>query len=452
MPFHTSPKPYRPFLEPLEDRRVPTTIAGLENGFAPQKIDFFDSATPARIFSQLRITNVVSGDTIQSIAFRPATGGLYAIGVNINTGTGRIYILNQVTAAATLLSPVIGFGLSTPLFPAAGNSFSITFDPVVDQIRVIGSNGANLRINPATGTVTAVETPIAGSGGTVLIAAAAFDQQVTGTTTSTLFGLDVIQNALVRIGSVNGTPLSPNLGTVTKVGFLGSISGSPSGFGVVPSASPGGVAFAIFTDGVLPAGSLIPATDSRLVQVNLATGASTVLGIIGNGTFPVSGLAVVPSPTKGISTTLTANQRFVQHVFQDLLGRPVEAGSLPLLAALLDQGVSRLQFVTAVEQSPEFLQRFVNEAFQIGLNSPPPAAVLGLLVPFLQNRGSDLVFLGITGATLEAFVTRFFLDDLHRTPSAAEVASHTLFIEEGGSLLLDEALIVSSDEFLARIP
>jgi hypothetical protein len=452
MPLHTSPAPYRPFLELLEDRRVPTTLAGLENGAAPQRIVFFDSATPARIFSQLTITNVLAGDTIQSISFRPATGGLYALGVNSNTGTGRIYALNEATAAATLLSPLTGFGLATVLGPAAGGSFSITFDPVADQIRLIGSNGANLRINPALGTVTAVDTPLVGSGGTILIAAAAYDRKVSGTTATSLFGVDVIQNALDLIGSSNGTPISPNLGTVTRVGFFGNVFGSPSGFDVVPSTSPGGSAFAVFTDTVLPAGSLFPATDSRLVQINLATGAATQIGFIGNGTFPVSGLAVVPAQTSGNPTATTANQRFVEHVFEDLLGRPVEAGSLPLLASLLDQGVSRLQFVTAVQQSPEFLQRFVNEAFQLGMKPPPPADELAVFVTYLQNGGSDLAFLTVTGTTPQAFVNLFFLKDLHRAPSAAEVDLHTLFIEESGSLRQDEALIVSSDEYFNRNP
>src|SRR5258707_7437066 len=136
MTFATSRKPYRPSLELLEDRRVPTTLAGLENGAAPQRIDFFDSATPGKIFSRLTITTVLSGDSIESIAFRPATGGLYALGVNSNTSTGRIYALNQATAAATLLGPASGFGLTTVLGPVAGAGFSITFDPAADQIRL----------------------------------------------------------------------------------------------------------------------------------------------------------------------------------------------------------------------------------------------------------------------------------------------------------------------------
>src|SRR5437868_94467 len=127
MSFLTSRPTYRPALETLEDRRVPTTLAGLENGPAPQHIDFFDSATPATIFSRLTITNVVAGDTVEAIAFRPATGGLYALGVN--STSGRIYTLNESTAAATLVSPLTGFGL-TGVGPVSGTNFSIRFDPV----------------------------------------------------------------------------------------------------------------------------------------------------------------------------------------------------------------------------------------------------------------------------------------------------------------------------------
>ncbi len=437
--------PYRPRLEALEDRRVPSTLAGLENGPAPQHLDFFDSATPATIFSRIPITNVLPGDTIESIAFRPATGGLYALGVN--STSGRIYVLNQATGAAALLSPAGGFGL-TGLGPVAGMGFSIKFDPAADIIRLIGSNGENLRINPANGTVAAVDTPLAGGGSTTQIAAIAFDRNFAGTAATTLFGLDGVQLALDRIGDVNGSPRPAGSGTVTPVGPLGSFFGSPSGFDIVPGTSPGGTGYAVFTDFPFPLGSGVPATDSRLFRVNLATGAASEIGVIAFGAFPISGLAVVPSRAAitGLPAGSTANQRFVNNVFLDLLGRPVDAASLPLLAGLLDQGVSRLQFVNAVEQSPEYLQRLVNEAFSLGGQAAPPAPVLNFLTAFLQNGGSDLALLAITGATPQAFVTRFFQDDLHRTPGAAEVALHTLFIEQTGSLRQDQAFIVASDE------
>src|SRR5205807_8636810 len=118
--------------------------------------------------------------------------------------------------------------------------------------------------------------------------------------------------------------------------------------------------------------------------------------------------------------------------------RTVDSASLPLLAALLDQGLSRLQFVHAVEQSPEYLQRLVNESFQLGNKAAPSAADLNVFVSFLQNGGSDLVLLAIPGATPQAFVNRFFQDDLHRTPSAAELAVHTFFVQAAGSLRTDQ--------------
>jgi hypothetical protein len=435
----------------LEDRRVPTTLVGLENGPAPQHIDFFDSATPANIFSRLTITNVVAGDTIVSIAFRPATGGLYALGVN--STSGRIYTLNEATAAASLVSPVVGFGL-TGLGPVSGSAFSISFDPVLDQIRLIGSNGTNLRVSPATGTVLAADTALAGGGGTTQLSAIAYDRDVPGATASTLFGVDGAQLLLDRIGDVNGTPRSANSGTVATLGPLGSFFGSPSGFGIVPSSSPDGTAFAVFTAFPFPQANNLPATDSRLFQVNLANGAATLIGNIGNGSFPVTGLAVLPSAgPSSLPASASANQRFVVHVFQDLLGRgSVNLGEIAPLVALLDQGFDRLQFVNAVEQSPEFLQRLVNESFSLGGKPPPSAADLNLFVSFLQNGGSDQVLLTITGATPQAFVNLFFTKDLHRTPNSAEVAVHTFFIQAGGSLRQDEALIVASDEYFNRNP
>jgi hypothetical protein len=211
------PRGWRPLLEVLEGRCVLTTLMALDSD-APHLL-VFDSATPGAIIDNVQVSGLLSGDTLQGIRFRPSTNALYALGSD-GRGTSRLYTVDLVSGAATLLSPAAGF-------PGGG---SFDFDPVTDQIRLIGSDGTNRRLDPATGTVVATDTslkipPGPGSGGIGIfgVSPIAYDRKVPGDTATTLFGLgggliggDFGGDALVTIGSVNGCPIRPIPGSSTK--------------------------------------------------------------------------------------------------------------------------------------------------------------------------------------------------------------------------------------------
>ncbi|MBI5090679.1 MAG: DUF4394 domain-containing protein, partial [Actinobacteria bacterium] len=59
----------------------------------------FDAAAPSTITQTTPITGLQPGETVVGIDVRPATGGLYAVGV---TGSvGRMYVINRTSGAAT---------------------------------------------------------------------------------------------------------------------------------------------------------------------------------------------------------------------------------------------------------------------------------------------------------------------------------------------------------------
>jgi hypothetical protein len=100
------------------------------------------------------------------------------------------------------------------------------------------------------------------------------------------------------IGSLDGTPNSPNGGTITSVGSLGLGANLNDNIGFDISGVSG-IAFASITAGGI----------SRLFTINLATGATTNLGVIGIGTVPFSSIAaaaVVPEPNTATLLLLTA--------------------------------------------------------------------------------------------------------------------------------------------------
>jgi hypothetical protein len=88
-------------------------------------------------------------------------------------------------------------------------------------------------------------------------------------------------------GGRDGNP-SPNLGQLFSIGSLTGTT-APAGFDV----APGGTAFVAR----VASGPLGQA--SQLVTLDLGSGTSTVLGLIGNGRVPVRDIAVVPSVQLG---------------------------------------------------------------------------------------------------------------------------------------------------------
>ena len=174
----------------------------------------FDSATPNAMTLIGGITGLTSGQTLRAIDFRPADGQLYAFG---SSGTsGQLYTLNLATA---VLSAVGG------PFTMTGNTsslVSIDFNPVADRLRVVTGSGQNYRVNPVDGTLASTDTAIASSA---IVADVAYSNNVAGATTTTLYGYEYNTDRLYTIGSVGGTPVSPNSGQFFVVGDTGLLSG-----------------------------------------------------------------------------------------------------------------------------------------------------------------------------------------------------------------------------------
>ena len=222
------------------------------------------------------------GEYLEGIDFRPANGILYAVasdglrervvGINVNTG-----VITQVNPPAQT-APQDGF-------------FGLDFNPVADRIRVTGDLGSNRRFNPSTGGIT-VDTNLSyvaadpNFGATPAVVHNAYTNNTAGATTTTLYGIDTNTNSLVIIGSPNGTPDSPNDGVLRTVGPLGVDPIALGGFDIQQGT---GTAYASLFVGNMP----------RLYTINLATGAATLRGTIGDGTATIDGLAIrlQPPPT-----------------------------------------------------------------------------------------------------------------------------------------------------------
>lgn len=219
---------------------------------------------PSSPMATVNISGLISGDRIMAIDFRPATGQLYGV-----SSMSRVYMINPITGAARAVgTAALSPGLS-------GDAFGFDFNPTVDRIRVVSNNGQNLRLNPETGGVAAVDGNINGAPG-ASISGSAYTNNFAGATTTTLYSIDPVNDKLYIQNP-------PNNGTQVAVGDLGVDIIGTSGFDIGPTGE------AIAALGRSGSGS-------ELFEINLSTGQATKLGdFLGLG-VSIIGLAIPTSP------------------------------------------------------------------------------------------------------------------------------------------------------------
>lgn len=273
--------------QPVSAAATANVIFALTNN--NQLLRFAAGSPGTLIGAPLPVTGLQGGETLVGIDFRPATGGLYGLGVN--GATGRLYLINPATGAAIQAGAAGAFALPVSAGVAAGTDYGFDFNPTVDRIRVVANSRDNFRLHPDTGGVAGADTALTAGAQVV---GAAYDRNFAGATLTTLFGIDSTADTLVRIGGVDGTPL-PNGGAVTTIGNLGVNTNQEVGFDVAADAP--GSAYA----------SMVVGGASNFYTINLTTGAATLVGAIGGGATTIRDIAVGPGGVLRFTTpTYTA--------------------------------------------------------------------------------------------------------------------------------------------------
>jgi hypothetical protein len=225
----------------------------------------FNSGAPGTLLSEVTVAGQPSGETFRGLDFRPATGQLYAL-----SSASRLYTIAPGTGAAT----VVGTAAISPT--VAGAIAGVDFNPVPDRLRIV-SGAQNLRVNPNDGVAVvdgalAFATGDANAGQTPNVVAAGYTNNISGTTSTSLFVIDAGRDVLALQNP-------PNAGTLNTVGALGKDVGDRASFDI----SPGGAAYVSYATG----GS----GPSLFGTLNLTTGAITEVGPIG-ANVTVVGIAV----------------------------------------------------------------------------------------------------------------------------------------------------------------
>lgn len=227
------------------------------------RIIMFEPGTPQTVRTSTVIKGLQTGETIVAIDVRPTTGDI--VGVSAT----RMYVIDPATGLATPVGPA---SFTTPL---GAGTVAMHADPVTDDIRVITDNDRNIHMSPESGVEIGQGMPVeyaAGdpaAGSNPRIAAIAFTDDHAFADRTTLFAIDSVQNTLVRIGDVGGTPQPSTSGQIHTIGALNQPSTFRIGFDITPD---GGALVSLNAPG---------STTSTLYILDLATAQTRSLGEIG---------------------------------------------------------------------------------------------------------------------------------------------------------------------------
>ncbi|MFN3868944.1 MAG: DUF4394 domain-containing protein [Hyphomicrobiaceae bacterium] len=192
-------------------------------------------------------------DRLLGIDMRPADKKLYGVAadgtlVTIDTATGD-------TAKVSKLDKMLPEGVSA----------IVDFNPVPDKLRLMGSDGTNLRVDPDSGKVTtdgslAFEATDPNAGKSPNVTAAAYTNAHGKPEKSQMFDIDATLGALVQ-------QTKPNDGTLKVIGMLGTNGAKQYAFDVATTADGKNTAWLI-ADNVLHTVALDTGKATKIAELN----------------------------------------------------------------------------------------------------------------------------------------------------------------------------------------
>ena len=235
------------------------TIAALQDGKSIAWIDTEKKAVTGGVA-------LAGGATLIGIDVRPADGKLYGV-----TPDGAIVIVDPMTGKWDKKSQ-----LSEKL--PAGATFTVDFNPVADRMRLMASNGTNLRVNVDDGKAVVDGTlkyaPADKSKDmTPRVSAGAYTNSFAGTKETALYDIDLAANALVK-------QAPPNDGLLNTVAPISVKLDGPVALDIWSDGKGGNAAWLL--------------AGGALHELDLASGAVKPLGAIKGLTGKTWDMAILP--------------------------------------------------------------------------------------------------------------------------------------------------------------
>ncbi|MFF3485029.1 DUF4394 domain-containing protein [Streptomyces sp. NPDC002701] len=222
----------------------------------------FLTDNPKQLNWVLVIDGLVGDTKLIGIDFRVQNGLLYGVG-----DKGGIYTIKM---PPSLPDTVVATKVSQLQPSLYGTTFDIDFNPAADRLRVISNYGQNLRHNlndHSTVTDSALNIPPTTTAAQGVTAAGYTNNDLVGSTATTLFDIDTFNDQVV-------IQSPPNAGSLVPTGLLGFDAGVDAGFDIYSTLTNGKTTS---NDGFA---SLLPynATRPFFYSVNVLTGEPTAIG------------------------------------------------------------------------------------------------------------------------------------------------------------------------------
>ncbi len=246
------------------------------------------------------IEGLAAGDDIVGVDFRPQNGYLYGLAFNDGTGDLTLYNIAIQTAPAPNATSVFAtaVGAANADVFAPGTTFGFDFNPSVDRIRIVSSDGRNLRMNPNTGAYVQPDGDLNGEAENA--DGAAYTNSVPNTTATTLYVIDSVTGSIYLQNPPNDGTLTDAV-VVTENGVDLPFTGV-GGFDIASNVSVAANNAAV-TSGQATAILTVDGA-SYLYAIDLVTGEASNYGeVAGN---PIRALAVRTLQTGNTAVALDA--------------------------------------------------------------------------------------------------------------------------------------------------
>ncbi|MGA8807974.1 MAG: hypothetical protein WB973_08855, partial [Thermoanaerobaculia bacterium] len=197
-----------------------------------------------------------------------------------------------------------------------------------------------------------------------------------------------------------------------------------------------------------PASATIVA-GSQSYLIAFATGATSYQWYKGNA-------GDTSTPVAGVGPS---NDRWINQLYTDLLGRPADAVALATLNGLLTGGATRASVASVVLTSDEYRQQLLTGFYSTFLHRPISAAEVSFWAPAFASGMTDeqietqIVaspeYFALGGSSNASWINRVFNEVLGRSPSSAETSTYLTLL--GGNSRLSVGLsILNSGEAITR--
>jgi hypothetical protein len=156
-----------------------------------------------------------------------------------------------------------------------------------------------------------------------------------------------------------------------------------------------------------------------------------------------------------------SNDRWINQLYIDLLGRPADAAALSGFNALLAGGGTRTSVAIAILTSAEYRQRLLTDFYSTFLRRPISAAEVSFWAPAFASGMTDEQIEGqitaspeyfaLAGSNNAGWINRIFNDVLGRSPSASEAAAYLTLLGSNSRLNVGLSILNSGEAINRRV-